>query len=231
VYESRVRAELEDLGVLLPRDDDDENDEDDDEKKKKNNKKKNKKILLDDNTTSTSTSISSSINISNLSAADRIRLDAWNLRHLSAINSDALVRVHSETRAEVTTQKARRAEKRTRDNLEVAYLKKMIENAAKKNKSRFGKLLREMHPNHDMPTGTPIPGISASHYNHNHNHNHNRNHNHSSNPDHNNNKSERERERERDRERKKKKRKSSHHDRSKNGSNKLEVAKSKKVRD
>lgn len=62
--------------------------------------------------------------------------------------------------AELKTQATRREKKRKHDQIEVEYIKKMMETGGKRGKSRFSKLLHQMHPNRDLPIGA---AMQASH--------------------------------------------------------------------
>ncbi len=64
--------------------------------------------------------------------------------------------VASNVADEVMAQSARRDLKRKHDQLEVGYIKKMMETGGKKARSRFSRLLRDMHPYHDLKVGAPF---------------------------------------------------------------------------
>lgn len=61
---------------------------------------------------------------------------------------------------ELKTQSARREAKRKQDHIEVQYIKKMIETGVKRSKTRFSKLLTQMHPHRNLRIGAPVPAIS-----------------------------------------------------------------------
>lgn len=63
---------------------------------------------------------------------------------------------------ELKSQAEQRERKRRHDQLEVAYLEKMMETGGKRGRSRFSKLLSTMHPHRNLPIGAPLPGAGRS---------------------------------------------------------------------
>eukprot|EP00171_Calliarthron_tuberculosum_P023849 IDg23849t1 len=70
-------------------------------------------------------------------------------------------KICSQLAAELKKQAVRRENKRKHDQIEVDYIKKMMETGGKRVKSRFSKLLYQMHPNRELPVGTPMQASHA----------------------------------------------------------------------